>query len=91
MEARCLDHQEIPMSTSHFLHWFFRGLPSAIVFALFVFASLAIVQYRDASRAADIPVTSPSALAIDEKAEVSGLPRECDLPAGISTDCLFLD
>lgn len=81
------------MSKTPFLRRFGRGLPRVASLAFFALVAVAVTNDLRASResgarAALMPLVTPDALrGIGEWTS----PRECDVLAGISTDCEFMD
>jgi hypothetical protein len=82
------------MSRTQFLRFFDRGLPKPIAYVLLGLAALAVL-----SAVASSQVSSPRAVLVPTIAVPAALrnaggtngPVECDLKAGISTDCVFMD
>lgn len=81
------------MSSTLFMRRFDRRLPRVAGLAILASIAIAVTNDRAASRASDskvapAPLVAPATLrGIGEWTS----PRECDLNAGISTDCVFMD
>ncbi|QJR11269.1 hypothetical protein DSM104443_02342 [Usitatibacter rugosus] len=84
------------MQRTIFFRRFNRGLPRTARIALFIAVVLALLSYASSSlmadpRIASTPVVVPQWTVPAVEGEWISSPRECDLPAGLSTDCVFMD
>jgi hypothetical protein len=84
------------MQRTLFFRRFNRGLPQPARIALFIAVLLALLSYASSSlmaepRIARTPVVIPQWTPPAVEGEWISAPRECDLPGGIATECVFMD
>ena len=83
------------MTRTLFIDRFDRKLPRAVAYTLIAVATLALMDHYKGSLMANAQTSFSPVVAHWSTPVVDGEwlpgPRECDLQAGIATDCFFLD
>jgi hypothetical protein len=82
------------MTRTQFIRRFDRGLPQALGYTLLALVAIALIYSGSLmadSRPTSTPVVVPQWAVPAFEGEWTANPRECDLPGGISSDCVFMD
>ena len=84
------------MARTLFIDRFDRRLPRALAYTLLALIGLALMDHYSGSLMANTrlsftPVVVPQWTVPVFDGELLANPRECDIPGGISTDCVFMD